>query len=430
MKIAIVGAGLGGLTAAICFSKAGHEVVVFEKQPGQSPTGGILGLRPSALRVLYEHGLREKIEAISQPLGESQFKMLPDGKVMRTSDLHEDQVAGEGLMLMTVRQKLAKVLYEATMECGVEVKYGVAVEDFEEDDKEVKLTFEDGSTYTADMVLAADGIRSRLRSKILADIPTTEHDPVITDATFYVFHIPATQLNDSIKQRMSKTSGPWMSMSAWIGKDTWAMSAFDSLNDYLNLGLAIVEPTSQTSLWNEGGDVKYVQDYFQNRACEDVRESLNLADHCDRWRLAWMPDLPRWTSLSGRVALLGDAAHAILPNGGAGITLTMEDIGALNYLFRQQGTSDIPKTLRLWNKACKPRSDKLREFGCFNMRRLEGDKEALALTQKAMQEEAGIDRKAVEPDMNAPFSKLAFSRWLSGYDPVAAAEAVLRSEKS
>ncbi|KAK4499005.1 hypothetical protein PRZ48_009517 [Zasmidium cellare] len=428
MKVAIAGAGLGGLTAALCFSKAGHEVKVFEKQTGQSRTGGILGLRPSALRVLYDHGLREKIEAISLELGEAQFRMLMNGDVFRTSDLHEDQVAEEGLMQMTVRQKLSKVLYEAVVEAEVEVKYGVGVEDFEEDSNEVKLSLEDGSSYTADMLLAADGIRSKLRSKILDDIPQSEHDPVVTDTTFYVFHIPATQLNASIKERMSKTSGPWMKMTAWMGKDTWAMSAFDVLNDYLNLGLAIVEPTSQTSLWNEGGDVKYVQDFFQDRACEDVREALDLAGHCDRWRLAWMPELPRWTSAGGRAALLGDSAHAILPNGGAGITLTIEDIGALNHLFSKLGTSDIPRTLRLWNQACKPRSDKLREFGCFNLRRLQGDQEAIALTQKAMKEEVGIDRKAVKADREAPFSKLAFARWLSGYDPVATADEVLQSE--
>lgn len=419
MEIAIVGAGLGGLTAATCLAKAGHDVVVFEKRDKLPTQGGIIGLRPSALRVLYDHGLQEQVDAVTLPLGESQFNMLLNGQVVRTIDLHEEQAAGEGLSKLVIRPQLSEILYKAAVDAGATIKFDAAVRNLEEDSTTAHLHFEDGSTHSAYLVLAADGIRSRLRSKILSDEHTSECEPIITDSTFYVFRLPAGRLSEEVKQRMFESKGPWVKMTAWLGKDSWAMTALDNSDDALNVGVTIVEPTSQTSLWDEGGDMIYVRDYFKQRACNDILEALNAADSCDRWRLAYMPSLPRWTSQNGRVALLGDAAHAILPNGGAGITLTIEDVGALIHLLSRYGSDDVPKTLRLWQQACKPRADKLREYGAFNMRRMQGDKEAHAKTERSLKEEAP-NRHAAVPDMNAPFSTLSFSRWLSGYDPIAA----------
>lgn len=98
--------------------------------------------------------------------------------------------------------------------------------------------------------------------------------------------------------------------------------------------------------------------------------------------------------------------------------MTIEDIAALSYIISASSASEVGHQLQLWQNICKPRADKLREFGLFNMRRMQGDREALAETARIAQEDS-VPGASKDPNMHSHLSSLSFSRYLSGYDPVA-----------
>lgn len=432
MKVIIVGAGLGGVAAAACLAHDGHDVLVLERRQELSLKGGILGIRPSAVKVLYNHGLPDDaIDGANHVIGETEFCLLSTGQVVKNVDERLYQVADEGLTRLTTRPELFEILYDAAIKAGATIKLGVAVSDLGEDSTMAYVQCEDGSRASAELVLVADGIRSRLRRKILRDVDAGHCEPIITDTTLYAFNsVPAEGLSISAKNRMFDSNGPWVRMTGWLGKDTWVVNAFDKARDVIHLGLAIVEPTTQTSLWDEDGDVEYVRQFSRSRACDEVCEVLEAAERCDRWRLAYMPSLPRWSNLrsdgaDGRITLLGDAAHAILPNGGAGISMTIDDIGALSELLSNHdgnASADVPSILRRWHDICKPRAERLREFAVFNLRCLQGDSSALQSRAEAWRDEVANSPDA-KPSIDAHFSTVSFAKYLSGYDPIAAVRA-------
>ncbi|KAK4505093.1 hypothetical protein PRZ48_003056 [Zasmidium cellare] len=415
MKIIIIGAGLGGLSAAVCFARRKHQVIVLEQRPTLSPQGGGINVRPGASRVMKTWGLKPDLEKIGDPTGTFLLRNMKTGDIAMTNVAVD---ASDEIDYGTNRELLMKVLYQRALEAGAEVLFDCTVTETVEGPSDVRIVLKDGRRFETDLVLAADGVRSRIRSQILADVKVPI-DPIVSDTTFYGVRMEA----DKIKARPdAKRLMDDDNVSVWQGKNAFVVSRYSSkLNSFGGL-FAIKSENDMKGLWDEKGDIQFVRDFYAG-SCEDLRAALEVAESCDRWRLVELPDLPRWTSKGGRIALLGDSAHSMEPNAAQGFSMIVEDIGVLEYLIERDPnpSANLPTITDTWQKIRKPRVERIKAYAKENTRAFLGE----PMAHRHRQETAGNTKKSlknVTPKMDARFTTSAFVKWALDYDAVAEAK--------
>src|SRR4051812_1768841 len=172
MKIAIVGGGIGGLTAALAMTQAGFAVTVYERAAQLVDQGAGITLAPNATRVLYHLGLGAALEATAVTPPMTEYRHYHTGRVifrMMTKDFREIYGAP---YLRLHRWDLQHALITRLQQTAPgALKLGSGVDRVEPGDKRVQLTFADGRSESADVVIAADGIRSTIREALFHPAP-------------------------------------------------------------------------------------------------------------------------------------------------------------------------------------------------------------------------------------------------------------------
>ncbi|KAK4504869.1 hypothetical protein PRZ48_002832 [Zasmidium cellare] len=416
MKILILGAGLSGLSAAIAFSHSPshpHQILVLEARPTPSPTKGGINVRPAATRILNTWGLHSQLARIGEPTTSFINRNLYSGKVANRTILVE---ATGSVDWGTTRDELVKVLLERARGLGVRVRFGVGVEGVWEEGEKAFVRLSNGEVEEGDMVLAADGIRSRVRPQILSDVVERgcSVDPIVSDITLYGVRIeghgdmPPLFVEDSEY------------VVTWIGKDAFCISRYNRTLGHARGLFGIRGQTDQKGLWDEQGDIEFVRRAFRN-ACPDLRAMLGKATSCDRWRLAELPDLERWTSRGGRIVLLGDSAHGMEPNAAHGFSVSVEDVGVLEYVVNrfdgQEVAARIPEITRQWERIRKPRVERIKAWAKENTAVFVGEPPKDRILRESG-EGRRISLKNVKPRMEGHFDSREFLKWTLDYDAV------------
>ncbi|KAI4153671.1 MAG: hypothetical protein LQ340_002174 [Diploschistes diacapsis] len=373
MRIIIVGAGLGGLAAAYCFAHKGHEVKLLERRHELSKKGGSISIRPGATRVLISWGLKEQFEAISDNFATTLFRDLYTGEIINSSIAVE---VSDYPDWGTERGVTQEVLYNNVVKAGAEIRINCQVDDVCENASGAVVVLGDGSTIMGDIVLVADGIRSHLRGKILEDASASV-DPLASNVTLYGMKLGLEEArSDPDLAKVCEDT----SLNVSFGNGTFVVFRVNEKLQQFGVLFGVKGLTDQKGLWDEvssdgnslkalaqmpsqDGNVDHVRKVFSN-ANPALVAALKLATSCDRWRLAELPDLPRWCSKGGRILLLGDSAHAMYPSAAQGFSQIIEDIGALEYLL------SLPKPIRslsaLWESVRKPRVERIKEYSNAN----------------------------------------------------------------
>lgn len=302
MRIVIIGAGLGGLTAAVCFARNGHRVQVLEQRPSPTPVGGGINIRPGATRFLRSWGLTEGLEQICDITSANALRSLKTGKVA-TRTIATD--ISDSADLGTNRDILISLLHKSAREAGAILRFSTAVSQVTDSSQGAQVSLGDGTVLQADLVLAADGVKSTIRKQILQGCsgPT---EPVVSDVTLYGIRLSREQMIGE------SALGPLMDNShinVYMG-DNGVVHVTSRYNHKLGQYQALFSikgDTDQKGLWDEEGDIQYVREVFRG-SCNEIVKALEMAKTCDRWKLAELPDLPRWSSENGRILLLGDSA--------------------------------------------------------------------------------------------------------------------------
>ncbi|KAF2158536.1 hypothetical protein M409DRAFT_30973 [Zasmidium cellare ATCC 36951] len=423
MKIIIIGAGLGGLSAAICFARRGHQVIVLEQRPTLSPQGGGINVRPGASRIMHTWGLRPDLEKIGDPTGAFLLRNMATGEVAMTNVAVD---ASDEIDWGTNREFLMKMLYQRALEAGAEILFDCTVTETMEEPWKVRLVLKDGRDFSADLVLAADGIRSRIRPQILSDVKEPI-DPIVSNTTLYGVRVNASKIKarSDTKRLMDNDH-----VSVWQGKNGFVVSRYsEKLNSFGGL-FGMKSENDMKGLWDEKGDIQFVRDFYSG-SCEDLRAALEVATSCDRWKLAELPDLPRWTSKGGRIALLGDSAHSMEPNAAQGFSMIVEDIGVLDYLIQhdQNAAANLATITNTWQKIRKPRVERIKAYAKENTKAFLGE----PMPHRHRQETAGSTVKSLKnviPKMDAKFTTSAFVKWALDYDAVAEAKKYVEGTRS
>lgn len=307
LRIAVVGAGIGGLTLALALRQKGIACTLYEAAAELREVGAAVGLSAASTRYyIDELGLEQEL---AERWYEVQALVFRDGRDGRTVAEHRfDYRARYGAPWVGIhRADFQQVLSGAV---GMDViELNKRLVDIDDSGNEAVLHFTDGSTATADLVIGADGARSTVRRLMLG-----YDDALYSGASAFRGIVPIEQ--------MPSMPDP-EAIQFWMGPGGhclhYPMNAEGSHNFFL------VERTP--SPWPHKGWIAPTNDEEKLARFGDwdpaIVEMVSAVSCTERWALFHRPPLSRWSK--GRITLLGDAAHAMVPHHGQGANTSVED---------------------------------------------------------------------------------------------------------
>ena len=335
-KVVIAGGGVAGIAASVAFAQAGWDTALYERSEALGEVGAGLQMSPNACKVLDWLGV---LGSVGQLAVEPAAAVLRDGhtgKQIYHAELANSAEASWGAPYLHIhRADLLQALIGAAHHAGAHIHLGCAVERAVMHPDHASIHLSDGEMVEADLVLGADGIHSALRGALA---PTEE--PRFTKQVAWRALVPAELI----------PSGAIASeATVWAGAGRHLVSYYIRNGRLLNL-VAVQERSDWTAEgWAEPGNPAEMRAAFADFA-PSVRAALDAVDECYLWGLFDRPEQVRWTE--GRLALIGDAAHPMLPFMAQGAAQALEDVAAL---LRHLGTGAIPDALLAWETERWPR---------------------------------------------------------------------------
>jgi salicylate hydroxylase len=333
LRIAIVGGGIGGLAAANALLRRGLDVTVFEQAEVLGEVGAGVFIYPNGLRQLERMGLGEALAAVGAKVGEGSEYYRMDGTVVGRI-LTTDSSGWNGIYGMH-RADLLRVLANALSPSAV--RTGHRCVGFEQDGGAARLQFANGNSAEADVVIAADGIQSVLQKYVVAPLK-----PEYSGSRAYRGLVPSAKLPAWRKA----------AHQIWMGDGKHFM-VFPVRGGQLLNYVGFVPTASETvESWSAVGDRDELAAAFAGWDGRVV-ELLTAVETCFWWGLYDRRPLACWTK--GRLALLGDAAHAMLPHLGQGANQAIEDGVALAVLLEGCDAAAAQQALRQYEsfrRAC------------------------------------------------------------------------------
>jgi len=355
LSVGVVGGGIGGLTAALCLLRAGLDVQLYEQAPRLAEIGAGVQVSPNASRVLHRLGLAGPLAATGvKPLAWHQ-RRWDDGRTLLRAPLAEALEATFGFPHYQMhRADLLAALAGAVP--AERIHLGHRLAGLTEDHDGVRARFANGHRARFDVLVGADGIHSAVRQSLFG-----AEDPRFTGCVAYRAVVPAERL---------RHLGLEVTAQLWLGPGRHFVHYFIRDRQLVNF-VAVVEHDRWTrESWTDRGEIADALAAFAGWHPQ-VREIIGAADETYVWALFDRPPLPRWSA--GRVTLLGDAGHAMLPFMAQGAAQAIEDGAALGACLRQvgeaAGPSAVAAALRRYEQARLPRTSRLQAMSAGNKTR-------------------------------------------------------------
>jgi salicylate hydroxylase len=355
LRAAVVGGGIGGLAAACSLRRRGIEVTVFEQAETLGEIGAGLTIFPTSLRQLERMGLGAALAAVGAKIGDGSRYYRADGTVVG-SITTTDSSGWNGVYGMH-RADLLNVL-AASLPSGA-ICTGHRCAEFEQDAAAARLKFANGETAEADIVIAADGIHSVLQEYVVEPAP-----PEYSGVRAYRGLIPREKL----------PGWPERVHQVWMGDGKHFMAYPVRSGRLLNYVGFVPTKNATTESWSAVGDRDELAASFDGW---DPRVVLMLeaVGTCFWWGLYDRRPLESWTK--GRLVLLGDAAHAMLPHLGQGANQAIEDGVALSVLLEGRDPAEVPDIIKQYETMRRVRTDVIQAEARKNGLRFDSKYESL-----------------------------------------------------
>lgn len=348
LRVAIVGAGIGGLAAALFLRRAGIDAVVHEQSPEAREVGAGIVVSPNMVRLLDELGLAAPLPAFAVRLEAAwELRRWQDGRVLFSQPMGEVcrrlygadcYVAHRADLLALLRKAWPAERLRWGQHCvGVEQPDG---------EQPAQLTFAGAAgqrtTVLADVVIGADGIHSAVRPAVGPEVAAR-----FSGLCAFRCLVPA-EAAPELAMRPVQT--------LWLGPGRHFVHYPISGSRWVNVVAIVPAGDWRTESWTADGDVADLLAAFAGWD-ERVLTLSAAARSTKRWALYDRDPLERWSR--GRVTLLGDAAHAMLPFFAQGAAQATEDAFVLAECLRDAHRESVAEALQRYDSIRRPRTDQV-----------------------------------------------------------------------
>jgi len=332
-RVVIVGGGIGGLFAANALIARDIEVAVYEQAPTIGEIGAGVFLTPNSVRHLQRIGLEPAVEKWGARVGHESRYFRHDGAPIAPVQVTDSSGwnATFGMHRADLVDMLASALPTGT------VRSGHRCSGFEQDSETARVSFANGASAEADVVIAADGIHSELRPYVFP--PSS---PVFHGSVAYRGLVPHERMPDWPTDR-------WQ---MWLGKGRHFLAFPVRAGKLINyVGFVPTDEVMKES-WSAPGDPDVLRQEFAGWDPR-IEELLSEVQVTFRWALYDREPLPVWTR--ERLSLLGDAAHPMLPHLGQGANQSIEDGIALATILGRADRATVPSALLTYERLRRER---------------------------------------------------------------------------
>ncbi len=347
-KIAVIGAGLGGAAAARLLQNAGFDVDVYEQAPGFSRIGAGIHVGPNIMKVFREMGLEQQLEAMGCD---------PDAWISRDGSnaevMAEAKVRHYGATYITVHRGDMHLLQVQSLD-PQKLHYGKQLLNVEQSPDDVTLYFTDGTTATADIVVGADGINSKIREILLGVEPP-----------LYSGWVAHRALIRGEKLEKLRAEHPLDDCVKWWHKDRHLMAYYTTRERdeyYYVTGVPQEEMDTGGRSFLES-DHQAMYDAFAEFHPR-IQAMIAASEDITIWPLNNRNPLPIWSD--GRLVLLGDACHPMKPHMAQGAGMAIEDAAMLTRCLQQEGLENYSSAFSLYELNRKDRATRVQSVSNAN----------------------------------------------------------------
>jgi salicylate hydroxylase len=358
LRAAIVGGGIGGLAAANALLRQGIRARVYEQASALAEVGAGLAVQPNGLRMLRRRGLGEDVRRVGARWVDPQFRRA-DGSLI--APMWPFDPSGRIEFYGLHRADLLDIL-AGNLPAGV-VHTDHRCVGFEQDERRAVVTFANGERVEADVVVGADGIHSTLQRYV---VPPSA--PISSGSVAYRGVVPAASV-----------SWPTGAMRNFLGAGKHFLVYPVRANQLLNYVGFVPTDEQMRESWSAPGDPAVLAREFAGWDPQ-VEAILAQVESCFRWGLYDREPLPTWTR--GRLTLLGDAAHPMLPHAGQGANQAIEDGMALAAALGRADRQTAPAALEVYQSVRRERTAGVQRNARLNGARYDSAYADLALRDR------------------------------------------------
>ena len=334
-KVLIAGGGVGGMAAALAASRAGWDVRLFERAAAFSEVGAGIQLGPNVVKVLQAWGLADALKAIAARPERLQVRSAISGQLLAEMPLNTMQARYGAPYLTAHRADLHALLLQAVQATNTRLHLGKPLVAFQQTPQAVTAQSADGLDVEGDLLVGADGLWSSVRTQLLGDGP-----PCSTGHLAYRALVSHAGLPEKLRTQ---------NIGVWLGPKMHVVHYPVRSGEWLNV-VAIVhgEVATDADNWDHAANAAELSTRLAG-TCKPLKQMIEAMQG---WRLWALHDRPpmrgAYQQALGRVALLGDAAHPMLPYLAQGAGMAIEDAAELGHLLQlAKGPEfDVPTLLQ------------------------------------------------------------------------------------
>jgi 6-hydroxynicotinate 3-monooxygenase len=341
LSVAVIGAGIGGLATAAALRRAGMEVAVYEQAPQFKRLGAGIQIGCNAMKVIRAFGLEPSLRATAF------YPRSWNNKDYDTGEVRFDMIFGESAearwgapYLLAHRGDLHAALASAVPERDLRLDHKLI--GLEVSEGGVRLHFANGTKSRADAVVGADGVHSQVKQTLFG-----EDQPNFTGRIAYRTVFPAALLNGYVIDDCTKWWGPDRHIVIYYVKPDRSEVYFVTSQP---------EPGFTVESWSAMGDINELRQAFVSFHPQ-VRHVLASCPAVHKWALVDRDPLPRWGE--GRVSLLGDSCHPMMPYMAQGAAMAIEDAAVLSRCLDGVDSDGVADAFRRFETTRKPRTSRV-----------------------------------------------------------------------
>ena len=335
-RVLIAGGGMGGLAAGIACRRAGWTARLYERTEALREVGAGIQLGPNATRILIGWGLENPLRAVAAQPGQVRVRDGVDGQEVGTLRLGPTFAQRYGAPYLTVhRADLQALLLEGARQAGAEVRLGARIATVLPGPQEVRVEVGDSGHDEGDVLVGADGVWSQVRQQVCNDGPPRATGHLAYRTLALQRDLPAALRSEDV--------------TVWLGPRLHVVAYPVRAGEMLNV-VAVVQ----------GSAAGAPEDWDQAAAVADLMAAMgplarplqHLVAAMPGWRLWALHDRPPLHSAeqmaSGRIALVGDAAHPMRPYLAQGAGMAIEDAAELGRVLAPAAgrSADVAAALR------------------------------------------------------------------------------------